>query len=604
MKALKYSKILAAALLAGAPLLWSSCSDSWNEHYDVQQGGMADQPSLLANIQADSQLANFYKVIKAVGGEELLNSPQQLTVWAPLSLTSEQADSIIAVYQRDLEAGLKYEDNKALTQFLNNHMALYARPVSSLTNDTVKMLSNKYMHLVGTSSTTGTLSNNPFVDAVICNNGILYKTQNVQTFFPNIREFLEQNTSMDSIVSLVKTYDEYELDENASVAGGIVDGKTVYLDSVTNLTNELLQRYGYIQREDSVYTLIAPTNEVWQKLYDKYSQYYQYVKTVNNADSLADINVKRRIIEGRFFNTSADWKYNRNPKDSLCNTQYRDLQVHNPRQNVYYNPEETILNGLQKIECSNGFVYIDDKGVIDPRTTFFGRMDFAANSPAYYEIPRNTSNDEIMNVSHQVYEKPVAGDSTSFKNYYYAQVTAKTSSAQTSLEYKLPGTLSNVYYNIYVVTVPPRATNPSEYMPLWFQVSQATLNDKGNFTSWSYFNNPNPVTEGSVDNSDVILKQSNNQRCFVTDINKVDTILIQSAVKYDFAGEGLDEGVVKLNIGSWGPSSATYREKIYTRTLRLNEIIMVPFETKEEAEEAAYDLNAINDEILEANKKK
>jgi hypothetical protein len=41
---------------------------------------------------------------------------------------------------------------------------------------------------------------------------------------------------------------------------------------------------------------------------------------------------------------------------------------------------------------------------------------------------------------------------------------------------------------------------------------------------------------------------------------------------------------------------------IYTRTLSLCEFILVPFETKEEAEAAADDMDAFNDELLEANK--
>ncbi len=100
----------------------------------------------------------------------------------------------------------------------------------------------------------------------------------------------------------------------------------------------------------------------------------------------------------------------------------------------------------------------------------------------------------------------------------------------------------------------------------------------------------------------VILKQSNNQRCYVSSAEKVDTILIQSGVQFTYSSYGLDDGTVNLKVSSFGPSSGTYREKIYTRTLRLNEFILVPFETKEEAEAAADDIDAFNDELLEANK--
>lgn len=610
MKKSIFSKTLAAVVLASTPLLWSACTDTWNEHYEVVEGGMADQPTLLESIKADSaSLKNFYKVIKAIGCTEVLNSPQQLTVWAPKGMTESQADSVIAVYQADVNAGLKWEDNKAVKQFFQNHVAQYIRTISSLTDDTIKMQSNKYMHLVGSSNTTGTLSGNPFNETVLCSNGVLYKTENVQTFFPNVREYLEQTEGMDSVISMIASFDEYELDESSSVAGGVVDGKTIYLDSVINLTNDFLRSYGYIQREDSLYAFLAPTNEVWNREYEKYHKYFAYNPTVNQevADSLTDINTKLSIVMGRFFNISTENRYNRHPSDSLVNTMYYERQSHNPRQNVYYKPEEGILNGLKKVECSNGYVYVDNQGVIDPHTTFFGRTDLPAYYPFYYEVPKDEkTNESTMNVNGMQYniywmnEDGTAGDL--YESYRFTQVTAVTPTAQTSLVFKLPQTLSNVYYNIYVVTVP----DYQKGLPCWFQVGLSEKKEKGSFSNAKKFDNPHPVTDdpiiASLSNSD--MSAANRARCYIASAEKMDTILIQSGVQFQYSSAGLDvdECVAKLEIGSIGPSNSKYRESIYTRTLRLNEIILVPFETKEEADAAADDIDAFNDKILEANK--
>lgn len=577
-----------------------SCTDTWNEHYDVAQGGLADRPTMLENIAADKELAEFYRVVTAIGATDMLNSPQQLTVWAPKGLTRTQADSIIQVYQDGVSKNLKWEDNRAVTQFLQNHVALYARPISSLTNDTVSMLNKKYMALLGNSSTDGTLSGNPFHEALLSSNGIVYKTERMQTFFPNVREYLEQTTGMDSIVGLITSYDEYELNESASVPGGVVDGKTVYLDSVTVLSNDLLSSYGYIQREDSVYTLVAPTDELWAKEYARYKKFYQYNPKVANADSLSDLLTRQSIIRGRFFNTSTRNRYNRNPEDSLVNTSYNERQNHNPRQNVYYKPNEGILNGLQKVECSNGFVYVDDKGVIEPQTTFFGRYDLPAHYSAFYEIPKNsTTNAETMNVTGGTYY--IYDSDTTYnvlKTYNFAQVTAVLTSSQTQLVYNLPSTMSGAYYNIYLVTVPDYMTN----LPCWIQVGYMEKNANGNFpTTYKTYANPHPITADSdVPGASIIAAQSDRANYFAFSANKVDTVLIQSAVQFNYSSYGLDEGTVRLRIGSIGPG--TEREKSYTRTLRLNEIILVPFETKEEAEAAADDLDAFNDELLEANK--
>lgn len=600
MKTKRYTQRIATALLAGMPLLWGACSDNWSEHYDPQSGGMADQPSLLSALESDASLAQFRRVVKAAGLDEALTSPQMYTVWAPASLSQAQADSVIAVYEADAAAGLKREDNRAVTQFLHNHIALYARPVSSLTDDTVSMLNRKYMQLKGLGSSSGTLQGNPFGEGRLCNNGILYKAQGVQAFAPNVREYIEQRSDMDSLQTFIASFDKYELDEQASVAGGVVDGKTVYLDSVTYLTNRMLALLGYIQREDSTYTLVAPTDDVWRTEYAKYRRYFTYNSSVNRADSLTEHLTKLAIVWGRFFNTSPRQRHNRAPEDSLCNTLYSVNQEHNPRLNVYYKPQTGILAGLASSTCSNGTVYMDATGVIAPQTTFFGRQDIPAYYGRYYEVPKSSDNVETMNVSTATYNLYDAEDGSLKKSYYYTQVTAKTPSAQTALTYTLPSTYSGCYYNIYLVTVPDVVNR----LPLWFQVSQQVANASGTFpTTGTYFSNPHPVTAGSVENSDVILAQSNNGRCFVASAEKMDTILIQAAVPYTYSAAGLDDGVVRLNIGSFGPSSSRYRETIYTRTLRLNEIILVPFETKEEAEAAADDTDAFNDEILELNKK-
>ncbi len=623
MKSKIFSRMVAAAVLSAPLILWSACTDTWDDHYGVADGVAESQASLLVNIADDPDLENFYRVVQSIGASTMLDAPGAMTVWAPLNLTRAQADSVIAVYQADETAGLKSEDNKAMTQFLQNHVSMYIRTVSAETNDTVAMLNGKYMNLTGTSNSSGKLQENPFDGAVLCNNGMLYKAENVQTFFPNIREYVDMADGLDSLSAFFALYDEYELDENASVSGGVVDGKTVYLDSVTNLKNDVLSKYGYVQREDSTYYFIAPTNEVWNEEYSKYLSYYNYanIDGLTNPDSLADAQAKTNIICGRFFNMSKASRYNYHPEDSLCNTQYSSMQTHNPRQNVYYHPETGILQGLEKIECSNGYVYIDDQRAIDPTTTFFGRKDMEATMN--YEVPTNDNNVETMIVTRNTYYKmdtPSGGTVTepsdeedadtesststdtstdSQKTYSYITVVARTASAQTSMEYKMKDLFSNCYYNIYLVTIPDEDT----HLPLWFQVSQKVMNANGGWPSAStYFTNPHPVTEGSVDNSETILNQSNNTRCFVASAEKVDTILLQAAVTYPYSGVGIDDETVQLTVGSFGPSSSTYRERVYTRTLRLNEIILVPFETEAEALAAADDKDAFNDELLEANK--
>ncbi|MCF0198839.1 MAG: hypothetical protein HUK02_05875 [Bacteroidaceae bacterium] len=176
-------------------------------------------------------------------------------------------------------------------------------------------------------------------------------------------------------------------------------------------------------------------------------------------------------------------------------------------------------------------------------------------------------------------------------------VTSKSSSEATRVDYNLTGNYSNVYYNIYLVTVPD-----VKNLPMWFRVGQSVRKTNGDFTSVNYFTNPHieKIQNGEVANYEEIIKQSKYETWFVNSTEKIDTILVQSAVKYDYCGVGLDNPEVKLTVSSIDKlGGQAYREKIYTRTLSLGEIIMIPFATEAEAKAAADNLDAFNDKVLQ-----
>lgn len=89
---------------------------------------------------------------------------------------------------------------------------------------------------------------------------------------------------LDSLSSFLYSFNEYQFNANKSVPGGIVNGKTVYLDSVTEFNNKMLDMYGYVNREDSNYLMIMPTNTVWKSLYDEYIKYFNYDNKTTKRD--------------------------------------------------------------------------------------------------------------------------------------------------------------------------------------------------------------------------------------------------------------------------------------------------------------------------------
>ena len=162
-------KIGSAIAVVAALFLSASCTDDWNEHYDASS---VDSGTLWQAISSQSNLSNFTRVAKACGYDLVLNGSQTFSVFAPTDdvFSSAEADSLIQEFQRQKAAGVRSDDNTVVRQFLQNHIALYKHPVSSLTNDSITMMNNKYAVLTSTKlSNSGLLTTN-----ALFNNGVLF----------------------------------------------------------------------------------------------------------------------------------------------------------------------------------------------------------------------------------------------------------------------------------------------------------------------------------------------------------------------------------------------------------------------------------------------
>ena len=141
-KYMKASGLFCAALALGA------CSDEWDDHYDVAGGVPGSNVTLWETMNANSQLSNFTKVLEACGYKPSLAGNQVFTVFAPTNdnLTTEDADGIISLYNQEKAAGVINKDNKAIKEFVQNHIALYNHSVAKTGADTtIVMMGCKYI---------------------------------------------------------------------------------------------------------------------------------------------------------------------------------------------------------------------------------------------------------------------------------------------------------------------------------------------------------------------------------------------------------------------------------------------------------------------------
>ena len=264
-----------------------SCSD-FNDYNTVKvDNHPTAERSLWENISAKGELSDFAQILQTVGYDAVLNAPTTYTVWAPVNGTFNK-DSVMVLAQNTATK------KKVVEQFVFDHVANYSHFESNPNDTVVYMLSKKLIHFSGKN--TGTLT----FDGKIINrgneafntpssNGLLYTINGMVPFRPNAYENFFTDKKQYGIAdshfnAYVKRYEKITLDEEASVKGEIVNGYQVYDDSVMVKSNSFVTSRQHLNaeldNEDSLYTVIIPTDAAWQKAYDKIKSYYKYITPI------------------------------------------------------------------------------------------------------------------------------------------------------------------------------------------------------------------------------------------------------------------------------------------------------------------------------------
>lgn len=547
MKRLKsYTKQAAAAVMAA--LCCASCSDTWDDHYSTSSEGVINE-TLWEAIRNNPDLSNFAKVAQACGYDKTLDGSQNFTVFAPTnqSLTSEQADSLVNVYQEQVASGVKSTENSVIKQFLQNHIALYKKSVSTVTSDSLQMMNGKYQ-VLNTNSVGG---NNFETKNVLYNNGILYTIGGKMAYSPNIYEYLAMDNELDSVYNFIKRFGKYEFDASQSVPGNIVDGKTQYLDSVMNYTNPFFDRYGYLNSEDSSYWFVAPTNSEWKRLVAEYTPYFNYDTKVDNRDSLQYVNTRMAILRSAIFNRTD------NPdaafRDSAISTAsltelYYTYNPTEKRYDRFYRPFDAggIFEGTQQVDLSNGRVLKAPDFRLSKFETFLQEKITEAEST--YSLDTLDNAIDPMTVRNVPASNPFYGK---ISGNSFVEIVPKAIGVQPTVTYKVSDVLSDVGYDIYVVFVPALAydtlATAEQRLPVRFR-TRVGYQSSG-VTKWE-----RPIAG-------------------TTKPDVVDTVKIKSNYKFKTTAFNLLDAQAKVNIYTDVPSTST---SVYQTTMRIDCILLKP----------------------------
>ena len=565
MKRNIYKKIV---LVLTAVVALASCTDDWDDHYHAN---VSADGNLWEAIEANPDLSNFASVVKTVGYDRALASSQMFTVFAPTNdnFTKESADKLIEAYNNEKSHGVRDKDNSTLKEFVQNHIALYNYSTGTSAHDSIVMLNGKYKLLTASKFGDDDITKGNQVYG----NGVLYTVARPAGYVPNILEGLKKVEGLDSVANFDYSSNRYEFDPSKSVAGDIIDGKTVYLDSVSTLQNTLLGAIGYINAEDSTYWMLAPTNEVWNKLVPKYEKYFKYNNSVYSSDprlrdSLTWVNARWAIITGTVFNRSVNTvNSDVSFQDSAFSTdarkpQKRELYYGDARERycIYDKPfaADGVFNGASQHTCSNGVLLSQANWRIKARETFMWN---------YYLEGEKSVNVDSVDYEKTVYPLEVTKVSTDnpfynkIHNHAYSTLLPSGTSNDPMVYFNLPNLLSDVPYDIYVITAPAIAgdelASDMQRLPTVFRVRLAQCDKSGKISS----NSRSWTTLGSK---------------FTTTADQVDTFLVAKDFKFNYCGynqKPTAQLIIDTNV-----RNSQIREGLYNRYLHIDAIILKPHE--------------------------
>ncbi|MDR3261223.1 MAG: fasciclin domain-containing protein [Tannerella sp.] len=471
----KVLKVFTAFL---ALLAVSACTDdAYDKHYEADPSLVSGE-NLWTTIEATPEISRFAAVLKSYGYDQLLSQSQAYTLFAP---NNEAMALIDTTLMNDVE-----------NELIKNHIARFFLPASGNEAFPIGTLNRKWIELASMNGNYffGSAAFAVPAKSIVASNGIVHVLSGYEAFFPNTWEYLATRSDLDSIKKYFYSFDEIRFNEAASTPGSVVDGQLTYIDSVFVNYNTLLSNFGYINREDSSYTMIVPNNTAWIEAYSRIKDdFVYYNKKAATADSLQRYYTSLALVQDLIFSNTTQ----ESPQDSLVSTSY----------NTFYHPQY-LFDGTEQVTTSNGSIYIANQLKIKPYESW--------HQPITVEAERAFGRENTLS-SALIYRS--LGTDISSGRFLCLEPT--TSSGNPTVTFEIPNTLSS-YYNIYCVFVPATYIN----------ANAVGLKPCKVYFNLNYVGSAGELQTDRFPESDVI----------ETNPNVMDTVLVVSDFKFPTANYG------------------------------------------------------------------
>ena len=541
-----------------------SCSD-WDDHFDANTSVLESQNTTLwKNIEKSGNLTQFAEILRRTGYDQRLDASQTYTVWAP------EDDTF------DYQTLLSYGNERLVKEFVENHIARNNYPASGQMDKDVYMLNEKKMHFSGKDSylIQGLLLNQLNISS---SNGTIHTLKGRIAFLSNIYEaLLNLDYPVDSLRDYVTSFDEKIINESKSKAGPVVNGEQTFLDTIYYEHNDMLSLFdAHINREDSSYTMLIPTNKAWNDAQAKIQEYCNYLPsfkylvpgegrnpttvTLKDAEAMKDSLAKLYMMASLFYNNNLfDNKKLKTLKEATALNCDSLMTTYGFK--MYADDAANVFDKAKRLEMSNGAAWITDSLRIPSWTICNPEIRLEAeyqSIQAYYSNLNGEPN--VKEVTKQ--NEEVLGHVSKSR---YIELEPQSKNVNPEIYFYMPD-LRSTTYNIYVVLVPANINSKyysGELKPNLIDFNIGYNDEKGSFKQKLL----DPVT--------VHVDSLNNGQYTA----KVDTV---------FAGE-FTFHLSYLGLSSGNKRYAPYirvRSKVtnaesanYDRTLRIDCIILRPKE--------------------------
>lgn len=519
------NNIIKSAVALGLVAL-AGCNDSWDDHY-TDRSVTDGTATLLEQIKSDPELSTFAKMIEIAGYEQLLESSQTFTVWAPVN---------------EALADVDLSDKAAVMRTLANHIARFNISTATPVDEGVKMLNGKLMYFSGEPMAFGGV--NILQHDILSSNGLMHKLGRLIPYSYNFREYVDTHDNTSSIAGFLAQFDETML---ASQIPGATS--TSAADSSRVSYNRLL-RYpvyglGDIASEDSIFTMVIPDNTAWEKAYEEIKPYFQtYNADQTVADSIQRLHTSLAIVNDLIFRTGL-----KNPvaQDSIISTSG----------SVISDPA-AFLSGMEQITASNGRIFLASSLNYDMTETFNKKIAIEAEE----QIGRTPAAGTTVYTRNVATDNPFAGQVSGQR---YIEVFPVSSSRQPGVTFNIPNILAGAY-DIYASFVPACVTdaaNVTDSTRVQFAVQYMGANGRNQSKSF-------------------------NDKSFLTSGTKMTVIKVASAFKFPVANyydrlwfmnpkNDPNDRVTTTSIYvSTNVSNTEFNQNVLSRRFRIDRLVLVP----------------------------